>query len=970
MASENDRSEWNFGRLLAWHLLRGTRPGGTTDRPGRRWSAKALADGVGVNDRTVRYWLKNEHLPPEIETVERLLFGSDERYAEWRFELRKAHFESWRAKGCENGSPARPPAEAAVPVSNIPIRTPKHFLGRDESLTAIDAAMSRSQGNGAIVALYGLRGVGKTTLAAAYAERHRRDWRAAWWIRAQTDSTTRADFAALGMRLGWVTKDEKEETTLAVVMERLRHEGDDILLVYDNVPDIEALRPYLPRGGGARALVTSNAHAWRGVAEPIEIRTWPKEIGAEFLIARTGREGERDDAEALAEAFGGLPLAHEHAAAYCERLDISFAEYRKRFYAAPARLLDDAGHTPAEYHGGQTVLKTFALAIEEAAKLCPAAQPLILSAALLAPEPIPLFFFSEARDIFCEPIASAMHDDGLDKIVATLRAFGLIERLTIEDERDPTIRTDAIRLHRLVRWVAATRIEWRTRSQALSALLEAMAHVYPRYVLTDPTTWPRARRLDALALALLKDDNAPPARDARTADLLDALASFRHGPLAAYSRAQPLYEEAVAIREKCLGDGHPDTGKSLEKLAGLLTARGEFASARPLYERALAICETALGPNHPDVARSLNNLAESLCAQGDLAGARPLFERGLAICETAFGCEHPFTATCLNNLAGLRSSYGDHSEAQSLYERSLAIFEAIFGPEHPATATALDNLAGAHSAQGDNLGARPLYERALAIREHVFGLDHPETATSLNNLARLLSALGDQMKARPLYERAVAIFETALGPEHPATATGLDNLAGLLSAHGDHVGARSLYERALAIRTKALGPEHSATAKSLNNLAWLLSAQRDHAAARPLYERALAICEKVLGPEHSDTAISFCNLAVLLREIGSVAESERLFLKAITIGERALGSSHSLTQRFRSHYARLLYDTGRFAEAVDVGEMALETHEATNGSKHSWTKDSATVTADALAALDRVKEAERIRARYGLDERL
>ncbi|PWB82933.1 MAG: hypothetical protein C3F11_09345 [Methylocystaceae bacterium] len=916
MASEDDRSEWNFGRLLAWHLLRGTRPGGTTDRPGRRWSAKALADGVGVNDRTVRYWLKNEHLPPEIETVERLLFGSDERYAEWRLELRNAHFESWRAKGNEDEPPARPSAETAISVSNIPIRTPKHFLGRDESLAAIDAAMSRGQGNGAIVALHGLRGVGKTTLAAAYAERHRRDWRAAWWIRAQTDSTMRADLVALATRFGWVAKDETEETTLTVVMERLRHEGDDILLVYDNVPDAEALRPYLPRGGGARALVTSNAHAWRGVAETIEISTWPKEIGADFLIARTGRHKERGDAEALTEAFGGLPLVHEHAAAYCERLDVPFAEYRKRFDAAPVRLLDDARHAPAEYHGGQTVLKTFTLAIEQAAKLCPAAQSLILGAALLAPEPIPLFFFSEAREIFGEPLASAMQDDGLDEIVATLRAFGLIERLTIEDQRDPTIRTDAIRLHRLVRRVAATRAEGQARPQALCTLLEAMARVYPKNVLADPKTWPRARMLDALALALVGDDGASPVCDAHAADLLDALASFRHGPLAAYSRAQPLYERALAIRKKYSGADHPDTAKSLEKLAGLLSARSEFASARPLYERALAICETALGPKHPDVARSLNNLAECLSAHGDLAGARLLFERTLAICETAFGCEDPFTATSLNNLAGVRSAQGDHVGARPLYERALAIFETALGPEHPATATALDNLAGAYSALGDHVGARTLFERALAIREHVLGLDHPETATSLNNLAWLLSALGDLMKARPLYERAVAIFETALGPEHPATATGLDNLAGLLAARGDHVGAQPLYERALAIRAKALGPEHSAVAKSLNNLAWLLSAQGDHAGARPLYERALAICNKVLGPEHPDTAASFGNLAVLLRELGDVTESERLFLEAIAIGEKALGSSHSLTQRYRSHYARLLYETGRFNEAI------------------------------------------------------
>ena len=41
----------------------------------------------------------------------------------------------------------------------------------------------------------------------------------------------------------------------------------------------------------------------------------------------------------------------------------------------------------------------------------------------------------------------------------------------------------------------------------------------------------------------------------------------------------------------------------------LLIAQGELAAARPLYERALAIRERVLGPGHPDTATSLNNLA-------------------------------------------------------------------------------------------------------------------------------------------------------------------------------------------------------------------------------------------------------------------------------------------------------------------------------------------------------------------------
>ena len=174
------------------------------------------------------------------------------------------------------------------------------------------------------------------------------------------------------------------------------------------------MRDYLPRGGASHVLITSNSPAWLGLAEPVRIGLWPKQIGAEYLIKRTGGTADRAAAEDLSVALGGLPLAHEQAATYCERLGIPLAEYAKRFEATPARLLDAEKDAPAEYHDGLTVAKTFALAIEEATKLHPAAEPLIVHAALLAPEPIPLFLFSEAREKLGNP-ASALADDGSTK---------------------------------------------------------------------------------------------------------------------------------------------------------------------------------------------------------------------------------------------------------------------------------------------------------------------------------------------------------------------------------------------------------------------------------------------------------------------------------------------------------------------------------------------------------------------------
>ncbi|MEA2894150.1 MAG: hypothetical protein QOI05_4943 [Bradyrhizobium sp.] len=654
-------------------------------------------------------------------------------------------------------------------IHNIPINIPRHFLGREADLAAIESELKGNNGRVAITALHGLRGVGKTTLAAAYAERHRADYRVTWWIRAETESAIRADLVGLGVQLGWAVADEKEERALAAVMERLSSDGEGILLVYDNANNSAEIRPYMPRIGAAQIIVTSNAPNWGGIAAPVEIEVWPKEIGADYLIAWTRRNAERETALVLSETLGGLPLAHEQAAAYCDRLGVSIAEYTKRFAVTPGKFLDDARAAPAQYHNGLTVAKTFALAIDEAAKLHPAAESLIVYAALLPSEPIPLYLFSETREMFDEPFASALVGDGLDEAVAELRAFALIDRESIIDERDASIATDCIRLHRLVRQVAAARCEGEALKDARRMLLGALAKVFPKTVLDDPTAWPRARRLDALALAFLDGDIAVPGGELPASYLLVLLAAYRQGPLAAFASVQPLLERALAIEEKLFGADHPKTAGTLNKLGYTLMAQGNLAGARVYFERSLALREREYGPDHPNTASNLHNLGSLLRELGDFAAARPYCERALAVNERSLGPDHPTTGGCLSNLGALLHAQGDFTGAQPYYERAMAICEKTLGPDHPDTATSLSNFGTLLQAQGKLAAARPYYERALAITERVLGFDHPDTAATLNNFGSLLCEQGDLTGALRYYDRSLVIVAQALGHAHPST---------------------------------------------------------------------------------------------------------------------------------------------------------------------------------------------------------
>lgn len=686
-----------------------------------------------------------------------------------------------------------PTPTATVAVSNIPVSVPLHFTGRAAALSALRAALAETAQRPAIVVLHGLRGVGKTILAAAYARHHETAYRATWWLRAETVPTLRADLAALAIRLGWVRPKIAENVALAAALDGLRRDGGNLLLVYDNAIDAAALRPFLPKAGAAHVVVTSTALVWRAYAIPFQLALWPASVGADYLIARTGRIGERRDAETLSETLDGLPLAHEQAAAYIECLELPIAEYLRRFDAAPARLLDDAVHAPADYHGGLTVAKAFHLAIEQAAALHPAAEALLQYAALLAPEPIPVFLFREGREAFGEQLATHLAEDGLDEALAVLRGFALLSREIIPDEQDPALGTDCLRLHRLVRQVAAAPLSPGAIARSRATLIAALVAVYPPDTYGTPAAWPRARRLDALALPLV----APPAvipdgAEPAASVLLDSLASFRHGALGAFSQARPLFERAHALAEATMGREHPFTAQTLNNLALLVLAHGDLPAARLMHAQALAIRETALGPYHPNTAVSLNNLANVLAAQGEHASARALLERALVIWEATHGEVHQQTARGMNNLARLLHRLGDFAAAQALHDRALEIREACLGSSHPDTANSLNNLALLYFDLGFLDKACALGDRATSIAEAALGADHADTAANRANLARFVLAHGDPAGALALAQRALAALSSALAPNALATYAAATTTADCLDALERHAEAAEI----------------------------------------------------------------------------------------------------------------------------------------------------------------------------------
>jgi CHAT domain-containing protein/tetratricopeptide (TPR) repeat protein len=369
-----------------------------------------------------------------------------------------------------------------------------------------------------------------------------------------------------------------------------------------------------------------------------------------------------------------------------------------------------------------------------------------------------------------------------------------------------------------------------------------------------------------------------------------------------YARAEPLLIEERDVYKKALGVDHPSYAASLNNLATLYQATGDYARAEPLLREAREIAKKALGVDHPRYATSLNNLAALYHAMGDYARAEPLLIEAREIAKKALGVDHPSYATSLNNLAELYHAMGDYARAEPLLIEARDVLKKALGVDHPSYAASLNNLAMLYQVMGDYARAEPLLREAREIAKKALGVDHPSYATSLNSLATLYQDMGDYARAEPLFREARDVYRKALGVDHPFYATSLNNLAMLYHAMGDYTRAEPLFREAREIAKKALGVDHPDYATSLNNLAELYKNMGDYARAEPLYREARDVWKKALGVDHPSYAASLNNLAALYKAMGDYARAEPLLIEALDKTSTLMRDTSSALgerQRFR-----------------------------------------------------------------------
>jgi tetratricopeptide (TPR) repeat protein len=493
------------------------------------------------------------------------------------------------------------------PLWNVPYRRNAYFTGREDILKMLSDALRTSK-TAALTqpqAISGLGGIGKTQSAVEYAYRYSNDYQAVLWVTAATQDTLIASFLDLARLLNLSEKDEQDQTITVQAVKRWLEHHDDWLLIVDNADDLAMAEEFLPTGGKGHILLTTRAQAPGTFAEGINVEKMDTEEGMLLLLRRAkvlakeaplaqAPETDRAAAESIVQAMDGLPLALDQAGAYIEETHCSVSAYLVGYRQRQAELLKRRGGTGKEHR--ESVATTWSLSFEQVERLNPMATDLLRVCAFLAPEAIPEDLLLEGASELGARIQPLTTD-----ATRINDALGVLLRYSFV-ERDPQERT--LSIHRLVQAVLKASMDEQIRRKWAERTVRAVNLAFPD--VDDVTVWAQCERCLPHALVCATLIEAYSLEFAEASRLLNQTAYYLYRR-AQYPQAEPLYQRALAIREKQLGPEHPNTATSLNNLAGLYRRQGKYEQAEPLYQRALAVVEKQLGPEHPYTATIREN---------------------------------------------------------------------------------------------------------------------------------------------------------------------------------------------------------------------------------------------------------------------------------------------------------------------------------------------------------------------------
>jgi len=504
-------------------------------------------------------------------------------------------------------------------LSNLP--DIGRFIGRTEFLTNIHTKL-HERNSQSIVAITGMGGFGKTSVAIRYGEIHKADYDLVRVIDSDAP-VLQSSIYSFAKDLGIETKGKK----ISDVLELLHRELANIsnyLLIFDNVEQFAVIKDYLPSiKEGQHIIITSRDDHGVDWPQSIKFAEFTPAEATEYVLAELQEQNEE-----LGKQLGYLPLALKTAVAFIKEKR-NQGDYAIGDYLREAQASMTSGDSP--------VMKSLKLSLSKISTQSTDALTILRYCAFLAPEHIMPLWFKDLSDLTIPRIY-----DGL-MVLTNYSMLG--------------VKNKGLTIHRLMQDAIRNSIEL-SQEQVLTnyliPLTETIRTIYPK-----ANSRPRPKEKFTVLLP-------PPPFLPQNAILSIGAETAQNGISQHALIKEPLStSKTFAYAEKYKHDDY-DFIKQL--IPHIVVLNQHLQGQQTLSAEVQLKNDTAR-----DVL--LGYLSDAYRATGNFSQECVVLQESLAMKGKCYGLQHPEYVKTLKVLANAHGSLGNYSEQRCCLEEAIAIYK-------------------------------------------------------------------------------------------------------------------------------------------------------------------------------------------------------------------------------------------------------------------------------------------------------
>lgn len=695
------------------------------------------------------------------------------------------------------------------------------------------------------IALTGIGGAGKTTLARQYASQQGAD--IIWEINAESPDALINSFENLGDALahdeekqkafreikGIADPRERQEKIMTFIKHNLKI-NSNWLLIYDNVENFKNIRDYFPLDskiwGKGKIIVTTrnknieHSHYINSIINVEELNEKEKKFLFNMILAKGNsyKTFEKDHSwkERFLKEIPPFPLDITIAAYYLKATNIHYNRYLEylksnndKFAATQEYFLkENSQYTNSRY-------SIIALSVEQLLKTDQDFEELLLFICLLDSQMISKDLLDRLKD-----------KNIIDKFIYNLKKYSLITEESFVNS------TTYFSIHRSL------------QQTILAYLLN---------------TYPYKKKQDIRHVATIFENYINDIVEKEDLSLM---------------RLNLTHCETFLSHNEILDENLKSNLSS--QIGKIYYHLGEYPKAQNLLERTLSQKPFIGNENNIRIINNLIYLGNTYYGLGDFKKSKTFFEQSLDLCKKYFTKDPLLTAEPLAYLGNLYRVLGQYERAIFLLKQSLFIYSSH--PKNPAKeANSLAFLGIVYKEIGDYKQAQDIFRKALAIYKIQFPDDHIRVAEVWELLGIVARELGDYETAKDNFERSVSIYKNYFSDNNIKVAKLLSQIANVYRLLGNYKKAQELLEHSIKIYKKHYPATHIKFARILGYLGIVYRELKNYGKAKAIFEQALNIYNKNFFPDYIKSAW-------ILRSLGEVYLLEHNFEKAEILINRAL----------------------------------------------------------------------------------